>query len=183
MSNRDPLTFLQDERQLIARVVDGFERYASLLAIGNENSHDLPRFIAFFREFAAAIHHKNKEALAFAALPQLPREVRTRLQESHRREQTQLLGIMHLGLTADLSLDEERARLASLISGFAASQRSQLNAERTTLYPALRDALESRNGQRVSRTFQESLSSVAFAGQYDWLHRVGSQLAEQYSSS
>lgn len=182
MNERDPLTFLQTERELIGDVISALERYSALLEIGNEERDDLPRFVAFFREFAAALHHKNKEALAFAALPQLSREARVRLKESHRREQAQLLSIMHLALAADSHDEERRSRLASLLTGFCVTQREQLNAEKLNLYPALRDALAGRDAKNVSRIFQESLSSANFAGQYDWLRSLGEGLAEKYAN-
>ena len=167
---------------MILEVIDGLERYAALLEMGNEAPDDLPRFVVFFREFVAALHHRNKEALAFAALPQLAREARVRLKESHLREQTQLMGVMHLALTLDHESTEQRARLASLLVGFCASQRQQLSVEKANLYPALRDALGSRNFKNVERIFQESLSSANFAGQYDWLYELGRSLAAKYAT-
>jgi hypothetical protein len=130
----------------------------------------------------AALHHKNKEALAFAALPQLAREARVRLQESHLREQSQLMGIMHLAFSLDHESSEQRARLASLLGGVCSSQSENQSVEKANLYPALRDALPSRTAKNVTRIYKQSLSSANFAGQYDWLQELGRSLAAKYAA-
>jgi hemerythrin-like domain-containing protein len=183
MNERDPLSFLQSERDLIRSVIESLERYAALVQIGNEDPEDLARFGVFFREFVAALHHRSKVALAFAALPQLSREARMRLKESHQREQVQLMAILHLAMTTDPRNDEQRSRLAGLLTGFCSSQREQITAERRSLYPALKDALAGRESKHVTRIFQESLSHANFAGQYDWLIALGTSLAQKYPDS
>lgn len=151
----DAISLLMEEHQLILRVLNALDAFASEVARGAEDKAELGRFVRFIREFADARHHGKEEDILFEAMVAagFPREsgpIAVMLMD-HQAGRARLAAMAEKAGQPGPWTDRDRAVVADAARGYAELLRGHIMKEDRILYPMAQQRLHEEALEKVHR--------------------------------
>jgi hemerythrin-like domain-containing protein len=136
----DALQSLAADHRVIRQTLDAFDIYVGYVeARLPVDRFDLPRFVAFFQDFADIYHHDKEEALLLPALVAAGLdwngEPLARIRREHDREHYLTSSLDHTGPQGDDWSENERRLFLGVAKEFLAFQREHVRFENTEVFP------------------------------------------------
>jgi hemerythrin-like domain-containing protein len=179
-------SILVREHELILKVLDALEGYASLVERADPmHPQDGRAFVEFFREFTDACHHGKEEDILFAAMVDagFPSESGPLgvMRGEHGRGRRLVRQLRDLADRVVEWTDEDRESFAGAAHTFAALLREHIRKEDEVLYPMAETHLTSEQLRRVDELFRLFEEQRMGRGVHERLHGLAEQLIERYA--
>jgi hemerythrin-like domain-containing protein len=143
----DPIDVLMQEHQVILRVIDAAEAFASEVdRTGHDGRAELADFVTFIREYADARHHGKEEDILFEAMQEVgfsteagPLAV---MLHEHTEGRRLVREMAEAAATPAPWTPAERSAVVGAVESYAALLRNHIWKEDNILYPAAQNALD-----------------------------------------